>query len=62
MKFSLFPKMINQNEAVLLCPLPVIFRMSEGDQDSKEEVKNILCLYFCAYVRRKSKEVVRVKM
>ena len=24
---------------------PVIFRMSEGDQESKEEVKNVLCLY-----------------
>ena len=45
MKFSLFPQMINQNEAVLLCPLPVIFRLSESDQDSKEEVKNILCFY-----------------
>ena len=45
MKFSLFPQMINQNEAVLLCPFSVIFRMSQGDQDSKEEVKNILCLY-----------------
>ena len=45
MKFSLFPQMINQNEAVLLCPLPVIFCLSEGDPDSKEEVKNILCFY-----------------
>ena len=54
MKFSPFPQMINQNEAVLLCPLPVIFRMNEGDQDSKEEVKKYpLPLLFCACVRRK---------
>ena len=45
MKFSLFPKTRIQNEAVLLCPLPVIFRMNEGDQESKEEVKSVLCLY-----------------
>ena len=59
MKFSPFPQMINQNEAVLLCPLPVIFRMSEGDQDSKEEVKISFAFIvpsICA------KEIIRVKM
>ena len=53
MKFSLFPQMINQNEAVLLCPLPVIFCLSEGEPDSKEEVKNILCFYCSELVRKK---------
>ena len=52
-KFSLFPQMINQNEAVLLCPLPVIFCLSEGEPDSKEEVKNILCFYCSELVRKK---------
>ena len=45
LKFLLFSETRIQNESVLLCPLPVIHSMNKGYQESKEEVKNVLCLY-----------------
>ena len=51
--------MMDQNEAIILCPLPVILLMRVADQNGKEEVKRKI---FFASNTSAYEEVIRVKM